>query len=240
MAVYGLVHGAWAGAWTWELLIPYLEDAGHEVIATDLPSEDPTATFSDYASVVAEALDGSGDDVVLVAHSTGGLTIPLVAALRPVRELVFVCGVMPVPKKSVIEVGLDFHATDPAEWQELNDDGSISLRPDAVGPYLAQDVDPAVVAENVSRLRKQFLAPFAERCPLELLPDAAYRYILCQEDRIVDPDWSRRMAPARLGVAPLELPGSHSPMASRPEELAGALLTRGPTSPGSSRHIPQP
>jgi hypothetical protein len=33
-----------------------------------------------------------------------------------------------------------------------------------------------------------------------------------------------RVAPERLGVDPIELPGSHSPMASRPRELADVLL----------------
>jgi pimeloyl-ACP methyl ester carboxylesterase len=225
VAVYGLVHGAWAGAWVWDLVTPHLEDAGHEVVAVDLPCEDPNATFSDYAEIVTHALNGRGDDVVLVGHSTGGFTIPIVAARRPVREFVFVCGVIPVPGKSAVEVGLDFHGSDPAEWQIVNDDNSISLRPEAIAPYVAQDVDPVVVAEYAPRFRKQCLAPFAEPCPLESLPDLDYRYILCQEDRIVSPKWSRRIVPKRLGVEPIELPGSHSPMGSRPEDLTAAFLT---------------
>jgi hypothetical protein len=39
----------------------------------------------------------------------------------------------------------------------------------------------------------------------------------------VDPDRSRRVANERLGVAPAELPGSHSPYLSRPAELADLL-----------------
>ena len=32
-----LVHGAWAGSWVWEKIIPILESLRHRVIAVDLP-----------------------------------------------------------------------------------------------------------------------------------------------------------------------------------------------------------
>ena len=39
----------------------------------------------------------------LVGHSLGGLTIPLVAAERPVRKLVFLCALLPVPGLSLVD-----------------------------------------------------------------------------------------------------------------------------------------
>lgn len=42
-------------------------------------------------------------------------------------------------------------------------------------------------------------------------------------------DYWRPAVSARLGIVPVELPGSHSPMASRPKELA-RLLADGPGS----------
>jgi len=71
------------------------------VAAMDLPCEDPTASFDTYADVVCAALDGCDDDVVLVGHSHGGFTIPVVAARRPVRDLVFLCAYVPVIGRSV-------------------------------------------------------------------------------------------------------------------------------------------
>lgn len=54
---------------------------GHDVAAVDLPCDDRLATLHDYAAVVPAA------DVV-VGHSLGGLTIPLVpAAHRGPRDL---------------------------------------------------------------------------------------------------------------------------------------------------------
>jgi pimeloyl-ACP methyl ester carboxylesterase len=57
MTTFALVHGAWHGAWCWEQLTPLLQQAGHDVVAMDLPSEDGRATFDTYADVVCAALD---------------------------------------------------------------------------------------------------------------------------------------------------------------------------------------
>jgi pimeloyl-ACP methyl ester carboxylesterase len=83
MTTFALVHGAWHGAWCWEQLTPLLQQAGHDVVTMDLPIEDGAATFDTYADVVCAAIDGRGEDVVLVGHSMSGATVALVAARRP-------------------------------------------------------------------------------------------------------------------------------------------------------------
>jgi len=52
---------------------------------------------------VTEAIGDPSDDVVLVGHSLGGLTIPLVAERRPVARLVFLSALLPVPGRSLID-----------------------------------------------------------------------------------------------------------------------------------------
>jgi pimeloyl-ACP methyl ester carboxylesterase len=225
MALFVLVHGVCAGAWTWDLLVPYLERAGHATIAVDLPGNDPAAKFSDYADVVVREIACAGDEVVLVGHSTGGLTIPIVAARRPVSELVFLCGAIPVRGESVAERGVEWRAIDPAEWQIDNGDGSFSISPEGFRRHVAPDADPEVVEQSIPLLRPQFLTPFLEKCPIDRMPDVPTRSILCREDRIVAPDYSRRAARELLGVEAIELPGAHAPMASRPEALAELLTT---------------
>ena len=59
-----------------------LRGAGHRTVAPDLPATDPAAGAAEYARLVAAAAGDTGD-LVVVAHSMGGLTAPVVATLRP-------------------------------------------------------------------------------------------------------------------------------------------------------------
>jgi hypothetical protein len=45
-----------------------------------------------------------------------------------------------------------------------------------------------------------------------------------RDDRMIRPQWSRQAASQRLGVAPIELPGGHSPMLADSRQLADTLI----------------
>src|SRR5207248_4568889 len=90
----------WHGAWCWDRLVPQLVEAGHRVVADDLPCEDVGAGCREYAELVLGSLADTPDDsVVLVGHSAAGLTLPLVAAAAPVRAMVFVSALLPEPTR---------------------------------------------------------------------------------------------------------------------------------------------
>lgn len=228
MATIGLVHGAGHGAWCWERLIPALEAWGHRPLAVDLPCEDSTAGCLRYAEVVDAALPPA-DDLVLVGHSLGGLTIPLVAARRPVRRLVFLCALIPEFGRSLADqVASDPEIYDPVlrghPGRVTDPDGATWFRDEAAArAVFYHDCAPEDARRAFARLRRQAAAPRRERCPLEAWPPGERAYVLCREDRAVSSTWSRRAALARLGVAPIELAGGHSPFYSRPAELAEVL-----------------
>lgn len=228
MAAFGLVHGAWHGEWCWELLQPELESLGHRVVTVELPSDDPGATFTTYAETVVDAVAAEGDDLVLVAHSLAGLSVPIAAAELPARRLVFLCALLASPGRSF--VGQLETETDMLLPRYLNGLG----KPDEQGrrewvdfdvarDVLFNDCDDELARRAFDRLRPQALAPYIEPCPLEALPDVDYGYVVCSDDGIVNPEWGARAARERLGVEPVELPGSHSPFLSRPEALAATL-----------------
>jgi pimeloyl-ACP methyl ester carboxylesterase len=228
VTTFALVHGAWHGAWCWERLVPELERRRHRAIAPDLPCADPRATFADYAGVLAAALQGAGDDVVIVGHSLGGMTIPLVAARRPVRALVYLCALVPIPGASFVEQlraepdtfvpGYEAGLAPPDETGARRWADFAVARATMYG-----DCSEADARWAFERLRPQSTAPYRVPCPLDALPAVPSAYVVCAEDRIVAPPWSRRAAAQRLGVDPVELPGDHSPYLSRPDALAAAL-----------------
>jgi pimeloyl-ACP methyl ester carboxylesterase len=177
--------------------------------------------------VVVDATAQAGSDLVLVGHSMGGLTIPLVAAARPVRLLVFLGAFIPRPGLSLIdqlrqepEIFAPGFAGAPGR-----DEAGRSFWPDESGAIRAlyQDCAPADARAAVGRLRPQGRPPNVEPCPLAALPDVPCAYVLGSDDRAISPVWSRDAARERLGVEPVELPGGHSPFLARPAALADAL-----------------
>ena len=84
-----LVPGAGGEAWYWHLLVPKLQERGHEVIAVDLPAADDRAGLPEHAAAVVRAIGGRDPRrLVLVAQSLGGFTAPLVCQQVPVASLV--------------------------------------------------------------------------------------------------------------------------------------------------------
>ena len=194
----------------------------------DLPCDDPAAGAPRYAEVVDRALPAASD-LVLVGHSLAGLTIPLVAARRPVRRLVYLCAIVPQFGRSLAEQV----AADPSLYDDVlrrhpgritAPDGSVTFRDAAAArDVFYHDCPPEDVAWAFARLRPQAAAPRLERCPLTGWPSGARASILCREDRAISPAWSRRVARERLDVEPIELAGSHSPFMTQPSHLAAVL-----------------
>ncbi len=235
MTTFALVHGAWHGAWCWESVVTPLRDLGHDAVAVDLPADDPTATFDTYADVVCAALDaafegagGDRSDVVVVGHSLAGNTIPLVAARRPVRHLVYLCALLP-------DVGRSMLDQIRADADMLNPDIDSGLSaPDAqrrrawtdlglARALFFADCDEPTALAALQRLRPQATYPYIQPFSLAAFPPVPATYVVCTDDRMVGPGWSRRVAPARLCADIVELPGGHSPFLSRPHELADVL-----------------
>lgn len=228
MPQFVFVHGAWHSGWCWSPVIDALADRGVEGVAVDLPTEDPDAGLADYAAIVVAAVDQLGGDVVVVGHSMGGVTIPLVAAQRPLTGLVYVAALTTEPGRSMgdlIDVG-----TFGAKWPEYSaaqvaDDagGSSWLREAALDAFY-HDCVPALADVATTHLRVQQWKPAQEPSPLTAQPDVPTRYVVCEQDRVLSPTWQRTVAAPRVGATIVALDCGHSPMLARPRELAELLL----------------
>jgi hypothetical protein len=221
-ATFVFVHGAFGSPAELAPAAPYLESEGHRVVNVDLPCELPDATLDDYASAVCRAMEGSSRPLVLVAHSAGGATIPLVASRIAVDHLVFAAAVVPVPGQSIYEV------VGPATQAAIlsvsidNGDGTRSFDFDLLASLAPPEEREAYLAFLRATQRKQGMRAMNQPWPGAGVPDVARHYILCTQDQIIPPDRQRAFA-ASLGVIPIEIASEHSVFAARPRELAGIL-----------------
>jgi pimeloyl-ACP methyl ester carboxylesterase len=226
MTSFALVHGAWHGGWCFDRLAEELRARGHDAVAPDLPCEDTSAGADDYARIVADAA-GDAEDVVVVAHSLGGLTAPLVAVHRPVSRIVLLCAFAPEPGISMLDQirrespfvsDYDDAMASDAEGRTLWTDESRFIE------VVCGQADPVDARAAFARLRPQARGPVREETPLEAWPDVPTTYVLTRDDNMFRPEWCRALARDQLRLEPIEIDGDHSPAMSRPAELA-ALLT---------------
>jgi len=211
MATFVLIHGAGFGGWSWHLVAEELGARGHDVAAPDLP-EDETADLSTYADVVMDAI-GARSELVVVGHSFGAFTAPLVCDRLSAELLVFVAGMIPSPGER------------PDDWwsetgyeREPREQGL-----DDVAMYY-HDVPPELASEAMRRGRNH-PSPAAGRepWPLAAMPDVPTRSLLCRDDRLFPADFMRRITRERLGITADEIDGGHCVALSRPLELADRL-----------------
>ena len=99
MSLFVLIPGAGGAAWYWHRVVPELRARGHEAVAVDLPGADESAGLPEYADAVVAAI-GAHRDVVVVTQSMGGFTGPVACTRTPVRLLVLVNAMVPLPSET--------------------------------------------------------------------------------------------------------------------------------------------
>ena len=228
MATMVLVHGAWAGGFAWDDVVPRLEALGHEAVVIDrLPSvaDDPAEVggLGDDAAAVRAALDEVGSDAVLVGHSYGGIVITEVADHPAIVRSVYVAAYW--PPKGMSFMDLTGGAPLP-DWFDLTDERVVALGDaDAVHRAIAADVDRAAFMRYFDRFGLQATA-------VSLTPSSApprshpVTYVICSKDRMLPPEAQEQMAQQADDVVRLD--SSHCPMLSMPDRLAEVLDAAAP------------
>jgi pimeloyl-ACP methyl ester carboxylesterase len=216
MSAFVLIPGAGGAASYWTRVVPLLEEAGHDVVAVELPGSDPAAGLPEYADlVVAAAQPFSG--VILVAQSLGGFTAPMAAERLAVQELVLVNAMIPEPGERA-----------GAWWKST---GSVEAREEAarrggygvdfdLETYFLHDVDVTGLDEDTN---EEGDAVFGSPSEFTSWP-AAIRVLVGADDRLFPADFQARIAKERLGVAADIRPGGHLIALAQPRVVADYLL----------------
>jgi pimeloyl-ACP methyl ester carboxylesterase len=203
MALFVLVHGAWHGGWCFRYLAEELEERGHDVSAPDLPCDQVGLTQRDYTDVI-----GPQPDAIVLGHSLGAQTVPLVDAhLR-----VYLAGVLPVEN-----VYAESFADGFGGFVRDNRDRSYWPDPDTAAARMYPDCTRGQSDWAFSQLRPQ--APFASLVSPFGKRDVV---IATMRDAAIDPEWQKRTARAH-GAKLIELDSGHSPFFTQPDELAEVL-----------------
>ena len=219
MAVFGLLHGGFEGAWCWDLLRPELHQLGHETLAVDLPIDDVTATWDDHVDAVLRAF--AGRQVIVVAHSRAGRMVPRLLERGTFGHVILLGagipgGICPPPYHSA---GVPVTGT--ATRSRTVDELGRTVITEEAAARIFSDCSPEIRAWAMSRARPM--------CELPAVPDDTrwppvdVAYIYGADEQVLDPAWIQRACPERLGIEPIVMPGAHSLFLSRPRELAGVL-----------------
>ncbi|GAA3453744.1 alpha/beta fold hydrolase [Dactylosporangium matsuzakiense] len=208
MATFVLIHGAGGSAWDWHLLVPQLRARGHDAVAADLPA-DPSSDLHDYADAVVHAA-GERSGVIVVAHSFGAFTAPLVTDRLRASALVYLSGMVPAPGER------------PADWwKHVGHEGWADDDPFVV---FYNDVPRPLAEEGLRRSRPHPSEVANDQVwPLAALPAVPTRFVLCTLDNCLPAALLRRVVPERLGVVPDEFAAGHCAALSRPAALADLL-----------------
>jgi pimeloyl-ACP methyl ester carboxylesterase len=223
-----LVHGAWSGSWSWWKLAPVLDELGivhHEVDLPSCSAPDTSVDIHDDADHVRETARRIVGPVVLVGNSYGGAVITEGGLEAPnVTRLVYLAGHMPDADESLIEVMSGNAMPDFEGGVEILPDGRMRLDPDVVVRAAVQQAPEA--DREVMRTRMSPAMSMGTDLAMAL-PRVAWRdipstYVVCADDRSLNPDAQRVWAKERATDV-IELPFDHCPQVSHPREIGEIL-----------------
>jgi pimeloyl-ACP methyl ester carboxylesterase len=213
-----LVHGTYVDGSSWSKVIPILQNAGHKVIAVQLPLH----SLADDIATTKRAIDLVGAPVILVGHSYGGFVITNAAYNNPnVKGLVYIAAFAPNEGQSPSNF-IDL-AKFPKGFLVFDNGGFVYINPEVFGQAFAQDVDSAqakVLAAVQKPFSKSILAEKSGPPAWKQLPSW---YQVSENDHAIPPD-AERMFAKQINATTISIASSHASPLSHPNEVAQLIL----------------
>lgn len=220
-----LVHGVWGDGSVWSKVIPTLLQAGHRVIAVQLPLH----SLDDDVATTKRAISLLGAPTILVGHSYGGEVITNAGYNNSnVTGLVYLAAIAPDEGENATHLfqklpkAKEFLKT--FTENIYNDNAGFSyFNPGNIHRMWAHDVDP-IEASILGIVQKPSnLSGIAEKSGPPAWKQLPTWYQVSENDRLVPPEIQRTYA-ERMNASILSLNSSHMSQLSHPEEIAKLIL----------------
>ncbi|MFH8223569.1 alpha/beta fold hydrolase [Streptomyces sp. NPDC018057] len=217
-----LIAGLWLDGSAWDGVVPELTALGHRPVPLALPGQGDgaaSATLDDQVETVLAAVDAAQGKPLVVGHSAASTLAWLAADRRPERVAkVALIGGFPAPdgRAYADHFAIEGGAVPFPGWGPFEGADAADLDQQARDRFAAAAVPvPEGVVRGVVRLtdERRFDVPVVVVCP-EFTPAQAEKWIAAGES----PELARA---ARLDY--VDLDSGHSPMTTRPRELARVL-----------------
>jgi pimeloyl-ACP methyl ester carboxylesterase len=214
-----LVHGAWADGSSWASVIERLQADGFQVRAPQFP----LTSLADDVARLREVLELQDGPTIAVGHSYGGQIITALGEdASNVAGLVYIAA-FGLDESESLGALLSQVPVTPALVHMFTDSrGFAWLSEDDFVDHFAGDVDPV-------RARAMYAVqqPLASSAFTDVMGVPAWKslpswYLVAQNDEAIPPDAERQFA-ARMGATTVEVPSSHVPMVSHPNEVADVI-----------------
>jgi pimeloyl-ACP methyl ester carboxylesterase len=217
-----LVHGFWADGSSWSKVIPILKNAGHQVIAIQLPLH----SLADDVATTKHAVEQLGGPTILVGHSYGGFVITNAAHNNPsVTGLVYVAALAPDEGETLNEYVKTWPKNSVKTLDIIKPDngGFFFISQDKFRESFAQDVDgtEADVMAVVQKAPNQSI--FAEKSGPPAWKQLPAWFQISENDRIIYPGAERNFS-ERMNASTISLNSSHASLVSHPVEIAELIL----------------
>jgi pimeloyl-ACP methyl ester carboxylesterase len=216
-----LVPGFWLGAWAWDEVADLLRRDGLEVTALTLPGLESVdadrsgITLSDHVDAIADAIRAAGRPVVLVVHSASGFSGYAVSDRMPeqIAAMVYVDTAPGIGALNPDQDGDKEFVWDEIAAEEnlegLSEDQKATFRERAV------PVPGGVLRESIE-LTNDARRDIPSTLVATGFTSDAYRQYAAEEPVMSWLAGIRELRDARW----IDLPTSHWPMWSKPEEIA--------------------
>jgi pimeloyl-ACP methyl ester carboxylesterase len=218
-----LVPGFWLGAWAWDEVVADLRTDGHDVTALTLPglesidADRSAITLSEHVDAICEAVKAAGRPVVLAVHSGTGFS-GYVASDRVPEQIAAMVYVDSAPGTPPLDPGFDA-VEKPLNWEELAAEENL----DGLTEEQLETFRRRAVPQPGGVLREAIaLGNDARRDLPTTMICTGYTSEQYQDAVKEGYAWLAGV-PELRDVTWVDLPTSHWPMWSRPQELAAII-----------------